>query len=73
METDQHFDIVCGLKRSRNTQNLQMCRDNDGFPPPGRCRLSYQAWPIPRIVRSVGRSGLRGPEVRFIFDPAETT
>src|ERR1035437_6174865 len=27
-----------------------MRRDNDRFPPESRCGLSYQAWPIPRIV-----------------------
>jgi CspA family cold shock protein len=27
-----------------------MCRDSDRFPPKSRCRLSYQARPIPRIL-----------------------
>jgi CspA family cold shock protein len=44
-----------------------MRRDNEGFPPKFRCRLSYQACPIPRIVRASGMAGLRGPAVRYCF------
>jgi CspA family cold shock protein len=42
-------------------------RDIDRFPPKSRCRLSYQACPIPRIVRPSGMAGLRGPAVRYYF------
>src|SRR6478672_4148747 len=38
-----------------------------GFPRKFRCRLSYQACPIPRIVRASGMAGLRGPAVRYCF------
>src|SRR4051794_35019554 len=44
-----------------------MRRDNDRFPPKSSCRLSYQACPIPRIVRRSGMPGLRGPAVRYCF------
>jgi hypothetical protein len=59
--------IFCQLlprKSSLNRQKLQMRRDNDRFPPKSRCRLSYQACPIPRIVLPSGMAGLRGPAVR---------
>jgi cold shock protein len=44
-----------------------MRRDNESFPRKFRCRLSYQACPIPRIVRISGMAGLRGPAVRYCF------
>jgi hypothetical protein len=40
-----------GVKSSGNSKKARMCRDNDRFPPKSRCRLSYQAGPIPRILR----------------------
>jgi hypothetical protein len=46
---------------------------NDGFRSKSRCRLRYHAQPIPRIVRASGMAGVRGPAVRYFFDPAETT
>jgi|SRR5882757_2268578 CspA family cold shock protein len=41
--------------------------DNGVFPQKSRCCLSYQARPIPRIVRPSGMPGLRGPAVRYYF------
>jgi hypothetical protein len=41
--------------------------NNDRFPLNSRCGLSYQACPIPRIVRLSGIAGLRGSAVRYYF------
>jgi len=65
--------VIWRTKRRENRKKLQMRRDNDRFPPESSCGLSYQACRIPRILRRVGRAGLRGGPSVFIFDPAETT
>src|SRR5882757_8379807 len=44
-----------------------MRRDKDQIRLKSRCRLSYPAWPIPRIVRPAEHAGLRGPAVRYGF------
>jgi hypothetical protein len=41
--------------------------NNDRFPLNSRYGLSYQACPIPRIVRPSGMAGLRGSAVRYYF------
>jgi hypothetical protein len=35
--------------------------------------LSYQAWPIPRIVRPSDKPVSRGRPIVSVFNPAETT
>jgi len=64
---DRHFAVICRVKERKNPQKLQMRRDIDRFLPKSPCRLRYQACRIPRILRTVGRAGLRGLAVRFYF------
>jgi hypothetical protein len=61
------FSGTFAAKLPGNPKKARMRRDNDGFPLKSRCRLSYQACPIPRIVRPSDMGGLRGPAVRYRF------
>jgi hypothetical protein len=65
--TNAIFYHFCRAEWPRNRQKGQMRGDNDRFSPKSRCRLSYQACPIPRIVHPSGMAGLRGPAVRNYF------
>jgi hypothetical protein len=59
-------DRETGKKRDRSTNRT----DFPGFPD---VVLSYQARPIPRIVRPSDKPVSRGRPIVSVFNPAETT